>query len=132
MHAAKVYWAKSGVNATIDMMPELRHGANIMGAYWLRGNPDPKNLKYYIALGIENDSTLQAIAIIMAHNEMAQIPVWPGLKLDPRPADDWMGKLMLGSPLGTTIGFTLLNYKDVIGLKQITEIVLSREDNDAG
>jgi hypothetical protein len=46
LHAANNNWEYQDPDDT--NLPQLRRASDIMFAFWLRNNPDPKNLKYYI------------------------------------------------------------------------------------
>lgn len=81
LSAAFNYWKQVGIQPTMEMMPDLRHGSDIMAAYWSRNNSNPKNLKYYFALGIANDETLQIMATCL-HFRGEDMQTWPGTKFD--------------------------------------------------
>lgn len=120
-------WRTLGVTPTWAMMPALRHASDIMAGYWLRGNPNPRGLKYYFAIGIQNDETLALIASILLDKGIYDMPAWPGVTLDAT-GDDWGAKVLLGSPIGATITFLLLQHKAELGIKHITEIVILKDD----
>lgn len=131
MSAAKEDWPrKHGVTPTWPMMPALRHASDIMTAYWLRNNPDPKGLKYYFALGIQNDDTNRVIASILLDKEIYDMPRWPGVNLD-LASGYWGFHALLGSPIGLTIAHILLQHKPELGIKHITEIVIFQQDEVA-
>jgi hypothetical protein len=60
-------------------LPALRRPSDIMMAYWLRDNTNPKNLKYYIAMNVVNFQTLPVINRVLRDNGQTRIPYWPGL-----------------------------------------------------
>ena len=80
MSAAAKYWegAQGHPRPTIEMMPALRLASDIMAAYWIRNNPDPKNLKYYFAFSIINEQTLLIIMAILQKKGYVYYPKWPG------------------------------------------------------
>jgi hypothetical protein len=49
-----------------------------MFAFWLRNNPDPKNLKYYIVNDVRNDETMPIIVSLLAGRGITTVPFWPG------------------------------------------------------
>lgn len=120
-------WRTLGVTPTWDMMPSLRHASDIMAGYWLRGNFNPRGLKYYFAIGIQNDETLALIASILLDKAIYDIPAWPGVTLDAT-GDYWGAKVLLGSPIGATITYLLLQHKAELGIKRITEIIIFKDD----
>jgi hypothetical protein len=62
-------------------LPILRYSSDIMMAYWLRNNPNPKNLRYYFALNVQEDSTRLLIAKVLQDMGHAELSIWPGLKV---------------------------------------------------
>jgi hypothetical protein len=60
-------------------LPALRRPSDIMMAHWLRGNANPKNLKYYIAMNVVNFETIPVINRVLKDNGQTEIPSWPGL-----------------------------------------------------
>lgn len=109
------------------MMPVLRHASDIMTAYWLRNNPNPKGLKYYFALGIQNNETNRVIASILLDKEIYDMPRWPGVKLN-LASGYWGFSALLGSPIGSTTAHILLEHKPELGIKHITEIMIFQYD----
>jgi hypothetical protein len=61
--------------------PQLRRASDIMSGYWLRDNPNPRNLRYYLACNVQNDETNPVIARILQRRSQV-ISHWPGLKLE--------------------------------------------------
>jgi hypothetical protein len=59
----------------------LKASSDIIFAYWLRDNPNPKNLKYYFCNYITNGETLAIIATILKAKGHATPPYWPGVAL---------------------------------------------------
>jgi len=60
-------------------LPQLQRVSDIMMAYWLRGNPDPKNLKYYLVCNILNEQTVRLINAVLKNKGLDKIPYWPGV-----------------------------------------------------
>jgi hypothetical protein len=60
LHAANNNWEYQDPDDT--NLPQLRRASDIMFAFWLRNNPGPKNLKYYIVNDVRNDETMPIIA----------------------------------------------------------------------
>lgn len=124
-------WRTLGVNSTWDMMPSLRHASDIMAGYWLRGSSNPRGMKYYFAICIQNDETLALIASILLDKAIYDMPAWPGVTLDAT-EDYWGAKVLLGSPIGATITYLLLQHKAELGIKRITEIIIFKDDDVPG
>ncbi|KAI4642641.1 uncharacterized protein J4E78_010114 [Alternaria triticimaculans] len=74
--AALANWDDSPAEASL---PELKRASDIMMAYWLRGNIDPKSLKYYLVLTIENTMTLALINRVLKNHGLKEVPYWPGI-----------------------------------------------------
>ncbi|KAI4696856.1 uncharacterized protein J4E88_001035 [Alternaria novae-zelandiae] len=74
--AALANWDDSPAEASL---PELKRASDIMMAYWLRGNIDPKSLKYYLVLTIENTMTLALINRVLKNHGLKEVPYWPGV-----------------------------------------------------
>jgi len=60
-------------------LPQLQRVSDIMMAYWLRENPDPKNLKYYLVCNILNEQTVALINYVLKSKGLDKIPYWPGV-----------------------------------------------------
>jgi len=63
------------------MLPQVGIVSDIMFAYWLRDNANPRNLRYYITNNIQNEETLKVIARILREKSMQTVPYWPGVEL---------------------------------------------------
>ncbi|KAL6703814.1 hypothetical protein ACN47E_009033 [Coniothyrium glycines] len=123
--AAKNEWDD---DPTMDMMPALRRASDIVSAYWLRGNQNPRNLRYYFANHIKNDYTLALIAKIFAAIGRTEMPYWPGVKFT---MDTQEAESLLGSPIGATLAYLLLQHKAELGIKHVTEVIVFREAGPA-
>lgn len=76
-----------------DQLPQLRRASDIMWAYWIQNNPNPKNLYSYFVNYVRNDDTLPLIARIIRSHGMTTLPYWPGLELS---MDDEGAEALLG------------------------------------
>jgi hypothetical protein len=61
-----------------DKLPKLKRASDMLTAIWLRGHPNPKNLRYYLAYQVQNDETTPVIAKILRDANLDQVPYWPG------------------------------------------------------
>lgn len=59
---------------------------------------------------------------------MDLVPFWPGLKV-PMATQEYQA--ILGSPIGATLAFLLIQHKAELGIKMVSEIVIFRENNPA-
>jgi hypothetical protein len=59
----------------------LKASSDVVFAYWLRGNPNHKYLKYYFFNYITNGETMATIATILKARGHATPPYWPGVEL---------------------------------------------------
>jgi hypothetical protein len=114
-----------------------------MMAYWLRNNPNPKNLRYYFALNVQEDATQPLVAKILQDKGHVDLPVWPGLEVlkgskefdillgehcrSRRLSESSWANQVLGSKIGATITLMLLQYKSDLGIKHVTNITLFRD-----
>jgi hypothetical protein len=78
LHSAETNWLEEPKDA---LLPQLRRASDLIFAYSLRNNPDPKNLKYYIANNVQNAQTLPVIASILKNKGLTAAPEWPGVTL---------------------------------------------------
>ena len=68
---------------SLNELPALRLGSDIMFAYWLRNNANPRRLRYYFVNDVLNDETLRLCTTILKNRgHHATVPVWPGVQLD--------------------------------------------------
>lgn len=143
--AAEVNW-QLGDDDLGELLSDLRTMSDIMFAYWLWNNPSPKSLRYYFANNVQNTETLQVIVRILEEKERNDLSYWPGLKVemweDSAPAlvgtfgkakiylyliNTW---LPIGSPIGATIAFMLVQHKAELGTKHITPITIFRDSHE--
>ncbi|KAH9863563.1 hypothetical protein J1614_009495, partial [Plenodomus biglobosus] len=107
---------------SLDELPALRHGSDIMLAHWLRDNPNPQNLQYYIASNIVNENTIPLLcSILKSKGHQNDPPSWPGVQLD---KGELEFDMLLGSPIGATLAFMLVQHKAELGVKHVTNIVI--------
>ncbi|KAH6875074.1 hypothetical protein BKA58DRAFT_334135 [Alternaria rosae] len=119
---AEANWGYSPKQAEL---PQLQRVSDIVMAFWLRDNPDPKNLKYYLVCNIINERTVALINAILKNHGLDKIPHWPGIV-----ANMWdeEGPALLGSPLGGSLAYLLAQHKAELGIKHVTEVVIFRDD----
>jgi hypothetical protein len=93
-HAAEHDWDHAPTDAEL---PQLGGASDIIFGYWLRNNPNPKNLRYYIVNDVHNDATMPLIATIMKERGHDKVPKWPGVTLGmwEREAEALLGMLSL-------------------------------------
>jgi hypothetical protein len=104
--------------------PKLSIASDILAAYWLR-SPTPKNLKYRFGQDVTNEDTVPIIIkILLNHGYTEGVPTWPGLQLD-MPSEEAL--VLLGSPIGSTVAFFLIQHKEEFGLKHVSSITIFRD-----
>lgn len=57
-------------------LPQLHRASDIIWAYWVRDNPEPSALQYYLVNHVQNVETLPLIARIVRRYGIQQIPYW--------------------------------------------------------
>lgn len=62
--------------------------------------------------------------ILVDHGHTAGVPAWPGVQLD-MPSEEAL--VLLGSPIGSTVAFFLVQHKAELGLKHVTSITIFRD-----
>ncbi|KAF2032388.1 hypothetical protein EK21DRAFT_61098, partial [Setomelanomma holmii] len=103
-----------------DTMPRLRLASDIMFAYWLHNNPNPKDLRYYFVNTVTNEATLRLMAKVVRKKGLQDLPPWSGVQLGMWEAE---AEYMLGSsPIGATLAYLLIQHKAELGLKQVTSV----------
>lgn len=136
LSAAQEYWGEDSDDdddhdnmPSLSSMPALRRPSDIMAAYWLRNNLAPKSLSYYFALDVQNDETLPLITSVLDRRGLERMPPWPGVKVGMWEEE---GEALLGSPLGAIVAYLLVQHKENLGRKHVTEITIFREDDVIG
>jgi hypothetical protein len=141
--AAQENWA---VDPTEDDLPKLKRASDIMTTFWLRGNNNPENLRYYLVCQVQNAETTPLIARILKNANLDKVPRWPGyvVHMSDEAGDALLGKQLSprktcnvllarltypGSPLGGTLAFLLAQHKKELGIKHVTDVTIFR-DND--
>jgi hypothetical protein len=94
LHAANNNWKYQDPDDT--NLPQLRHASDIMFAFWLRNNPDPKNLNYYIVNDVRNDETMPIIVPLLVGRGITTVPFWPG-RVVLKMGDQDFAKVVLGT-----------------------------------
>jgi hypothetical protein len=61
-----------------DELPKLRYISDIFWGFYLRSNPNPKNLRYYIATHVLNDATVTLVARALSNVGAKDLSEWPG------------------------------------------------------
>jgi hypothetical protein len=146
LHAANNNWEYQDPDDT--NLPQLRRASDIMFAFWLRNNPDPKNLKYYIVNDVRKDETMPIIVSLLAGRGITTVPFWPG-RVALKMGDQDFAKVVLGTsnkkcvrevccftdrngilgtPIGATLGHMLLQHKKELGRKHVTEVLVFRDE----
>ncbi|CBX97537.1 hypothetical protein LEMA_P089460.1 [Plenodomus lingam JN3] len=121
--AATLFWEDD--SRIPDALPALRHASDIILAYWLRQNPNPQGLKYFFVNNLINDATVLLVAAILKKKGFQQVPYWPGVVLDWKSGE---AAVLIGSPIGAIIAFTLIQHKLELNDKRITQVVIFRDD----
>jgi hypothetical protein len=76
-----------------DELPKLKKASDIMLAFWLRNNKNPRNLKHYLANQITNKETVPLIARVLKNSKLSRVPKWPGVEVSMQQDD---GQALLG------------------------------------
>lgn len=63
------------------LLPHLKLLSDVLWGYWVRDNPNVKNIRYFFMLGISNDLTNQLIASCL-QKAKKQLSEWPGVSFD--------------------------------------------------
>ena len=75
--SAKSIWGGGTKEPNRDDLPQLRAFSDIMWAFWVRNNPNVRNIRYFFMIGISNDLTNQIIASCL-RDAGAELSEWPG------------------------------------------------------
>jgi hypothetical protein len=114
--SARTEWYGNGKDADPALLPRLRSFSDIMWAYWVRDNPNIKNIRYFFMLGISNDQTNKLIASVLQKTGKT-LSEWPGVSVE---MDTDEGKALLGMISNLTLNFPLLLTCDT---RRNTEII---------
>jgi hypothetical protein len=75
--SAKTIWGGGKTEPNKDDLPQLRAFSDILWGFWVRNNPNVKNIRYFFMIGISNDLTNQIIASCL-HGANKELSEWPG------------------------------------------------------
>lgn len=64
--------------ADLDELPSLRYMSDIFWGFYPRNNPNPKNLRYYIATHVLNDAAVSLVACALNNVGVKDLAEWPG------------------------------------------------------
>ncbi|CAN9102611.1 unnamed protein product [Alternaria sp. RS040] len=124
--SAKSIWGGGTKEPNRDDLPQLRAFSDIMWAFWVRNNPNVRNIRYFFMIGISNDLTNQIIASCL-RDAGAELSEWPGTSFS---TTTDQGHALLGSPNGATFAYFLMQHKAQLGQKTITKITVFRPETD--
>ncbi|KAJ4326111.1 hypothetical protein N0V94_000273 [Neodidymelliopsis sp. IMI 364377] len=100
-----------------DQLPQLSRASDVMWGYWIRNNPDVKNLRFWFANFVKNDVTLPLLSRALKNHGLNKMPYWPGLELK-----------IDSSPIGSTAVHFLLQHKSALGIKTFGSITIFRDN----
>ncbi|KAF1923546.1 uncharacterized protein M421DRAFT_425767 [Didymella exigua CBS 183.55] len=126
VYAASTLWHNNRKPADPAKLPKLRAFSDVLWGYWNRDNPDVKNIKYFLMMGISNDQTNAIIATCL-HNKKEALKEWPGVEFDTA-SDE--GHVLLGSPNGAAFAYFLMQHKAELGNKIIGKVTVFRAEID--
>jgi hypothetical protein len=86
-------WYGNKKDPTLALLPRLRALSDILWGFWIRDNPNVKNIRYFFMLGISNDQTQQLIASCLK-NAKKELSAWPGVSFN---TDTDEGHALLGT-----------------------------------
>lgn len=110
-----------GRKAKPGELPELRFLSDIYWGYWIRGNPNVRNIRVYGAENVVNDATVLLVSRALRNNKVQGLAPWPGTSFS---AGSEEGKALIGSPIGATIAHMLLAHKAELGIKHISRVTI--------
>jgi hypothetical protein len=113
--------ANWGRKANPGELPDLSHASEIFWGYWIRDNPNGRNLRVYGAYNIVNDDTVLLVARAFKNAKEEKLSPWPGVSFDGT-SDE--GKALIGSPIGATVAHLLIGHKAELGIKHISRVVV--------
>ncbi|KAJ4341283.1 hypothetical protein N0V95_007289 [Ascochyta clinopodiicola] len=126
IHAASTTWFGGRKPADASKLPQLRAFSDVMWGYWVRGNPNVRNIRYFFMLGVSNDETNQLIARCLEAKGRA-LSEWPGARFDTKTEE---GHALLGSPSGAAFAYFLMQHKKELGHKTVTHVTVFRAETD--
>ncbi|KAJ8110057.1 hypothetical protein OPT61_g6997 [Boeremia exigua] len=121
-----------GWKPTPDQLPKLRNLSDLFWAYWSwihsAAGARVNNLNKYIVYSIQNPQTDQIIARALRSINKDDVEVWPGQYFSTKSEQ---GLALLGSPIGATIGYLLMQHKKELGDKYVAGVRILRNDDQA-
>jgi hypothetical protein len=81
----------------LALLPRLRALSDILWGFWVRANPNVKNIRYFFMLGISNEQT-QALIASCLKNAKKELSAWPGVSFT---MDSDEGHALLGTYIHT-------------------------------
>ena len=143
--AANTIWYGNKKQAKLEELPELRAFSDILWGFWIRDNPNIKNINFFFMISIINEDSNRIIARCL-RNAGTKLGPWPGTSFstDTDEGHALLGKLLhpsvvlnpianrqLGSPNGAAFGYFLMQHKLELGPKRISRITIFRDEVDA-
>ncbi|KAH9865863.1 hypothetical protein J1614_009450 [Plenodomus biglobosus] len=110
-----------GRKAKPGELPELRFLSDIYWGYWVRENPNIKNIRVYGAYMVINEPTVLLTSRAFKNVNVNTLTVWPGTSFSAKSEE---GKALIGSPIGATIAHMLISHKAGLGIKHITKVTV--------
>jgi hypothetical protein len=86
-------WYGNKKDPDLALLPRLRALSDILWGFWVRDNPNVKNIRYFFMLGISNDQTQRLIASCLK-NAKKELSAWPGVSFN---TDTDEGHALLGT-----------------------------------
>jgi hypothetical protein len=74
-------WYGNKKDPDLALLPRFRALSDILWGFWVRDNPNVKNIRYFFMLGISNDQTQQLIASCLK-NAKKELSAWPGVSFN--------------------------------------------------
>ncbi|KAI4928448.1 uncharacterized protein J4E92_005934 [Alternaria infectoria] len=100
--SAKTIWGGGTKEPNKDDLPQLRAFSDIIWGFWVRNNPNIKNIRYFFMIAISNEVTNQIIASCLRDR----------------------------SPNGAGFAYFLMQHKLQLGQKTISKITIFRPETD--
>jgi hypothetical protein len=128
-----------GRKAEPGELPELRHASEMYWGFWVRDNPNIKNLRVYGAYNIINDATVLLVARAFKNAKVDKLTPWLGASFDATSDEGkaligkrhekikvlrYIPNPLIGSPVGATIAHLLIGHKAELGIKRISKVII--------
>jgi len=75
--SAKTIWGGGTKEPNKNDLPQLRAFSDIIWGFWVRNNPNIKNIRYFFMIAISNEVTNQIIASCL-RDRNTELSEWPG------------------------------------------------------